>query len=127
MEGCVGPLERLPRELVGMSLLRATQNGCLDLRDVSHFFSEGIFTQCFSPNLGLLVTVQRMGHLIKTSFSIYISEFLNSRLSHRFIMGVPGRRISAARRGGGADAPVAPLLPTGLTAQNKGFSYLENV
>ena len=57
-----GPLERLPRELVGVSPLRFTQNGSfhshntrksLHLRGFSKVFSDGMFTQCFGPNSNL--------------------------------------------------------------------------
>ena len=52
-------------------------------------------------SFGLLVTVHRMDHLIKTSFSIYASWF-------GFLTGV---LAIGPERVEDADAPVAPLSP----------------
>lgn len=115
-----------PVQLVRVSFFKATQNGScqshntrksLNLCGFSYVLSDGIITQCFSQNynlsFNLVVTVHQMDYLRRLVWSV------NSRFSHRSLIGRPGRLASAA--------PFAPPLPTGLTVTSRSnISLLSN-
>ena len=77
------------------ALLRATSQGNVTAFMIRFEISDGIFTQCFSPNynlcFGLLVTVHPMDHWLNILNFIFnlrqLVWVLNSRLSHRSIIG----------------------------------------